>query len=414
MFRWLKNLFAKLGGKTIMPTQKKYGQNNNETDAEFDRKVQEVIREKGRITASKTEWFKITIHNPEPAKKINIFEGYQIETDTLSGIKERRIEKEQARIKAAENSVRYKLGQAKVHIQTESANAASVALSSAYSILKDLKNEILWDDYRQLHRDLSTLRDTLRNREIERQEAERIAREEQERRRREEEAERQKRFLAEQRRIAAERAREIRRFEAQLKTKEEKERQEKNKLEKLTSSRKDDALEIKQLLESNHIYSFYHFTSRLNLQSIKSNGGLFSWKYCEKNNITIPVSGGDQQSRALDSLHNLEDYVRLSFCDDHPMAYRLRDKDLVLLKIDIDVAMLKGTLFSDINAAALNHHHGGTLNDLKKVDFSAVKRHYVSRNDEDFASHQAEILVKTFVPIKYITNIDNSIELYFS
>ena len=188
-----------------MPTQKSHA-SSNAVDTEFDRKVQEVIREKGRITTSSTEWFRINVRNPEPKKTINVFEGYIVETDTLSALKAKRIEKEKARIKAAEDSVRYKLGEAKVHIQTESVNAASTCLANAYSVLKDLKNAVLWDDYRQLQRDLSSLRDTLRAREIERQEAEKKAREEQERRRREEEAERQKRFLAEQKRIEAEKA----------------------------------------------------------------------------------------------------------------------------------------------------------------------------------------------------------------
>ena len=413
MFKWLRNLFTRLGGKTEMPTQKSHATINS-ADAELERKVQEVIREKERITTSPTDWFRVTIRNPEPKRTINVFEGYNVLTDTLSALKAKRIEKEKARIKAAEDSVRYKLGEAKAHIQTESVNAATTCLANAYSVLKALKNAVLWDDYRQLQRDLLSLRDTLRAREIERQEAEKIAREEQERKRREEEAERQKRFLAEQKRIEIEKAREAKKYEAQLKTKEEKERQEKNKLESLTSILKDDASEIKRVLETNNIVCFYHFTSRLNLQSIKNHGGLYSWKYSEKNKIVIHVPGGDAQSLALDSLHGLEDYVRLSFCNDHPMAYRLRDKDLVLLKIKIDVALLKGTMFSDINATALQHHHGGKLSDLNRVDFRAVKRNYVSRNDDDFAPHQAEVLVKTFIPLKFIMNIDNPIELDFN
>lgn len=55
------------------------------------------------------------------------------------------------------------------------------------------------------------------------------------------------------------------------------------------------------------------------------------------------------------------------FCDDHPMAYRLQQSgsDIIVLRIKIDVALLKGTLFSDINAADKLHTHGGSLEDLK-------------------------------------------------
>ena len=113
--------------------------------------------------------------------------------------------------------------------------------------------------------------------------------------------------------------------------------------------------------------------------------------------------------------YNLEDYVRLSFCKDHPMAFRLKTEgaNLVLLKIKIDVAMLRETLFSDINATDKN---GCTIfmhacKDLKKVDLNATKQTFVSKDSPIFKSHQAEILVKTHIPLEYITNLDNPISL---
>ncbi len=91
------------------------------------------------------------------------------------------------------------------------------------------------------------------------------------------------------------------------------------------------------------------------------------------------------------------------------MIYRLEQNgyNIVLLKIDIDVAYFSNTLFSDINATDSNHSHGGTLKYLKRVNFSATKKSYVSRTDPDFKPHQAEILVKTWIPLKYIKNINN-------
>ena len=61
----------------------------------------------------------------------------------------------------------------------------------------------------------------------------------------------------------------------------------------------------------------------------------------------------------------------------------------------------------------MSHHHGSKLKDLQMVDFRAVKRHYVSRGDDDFGPHQAEVLVKTHIPVKYIINLDNPIEMDF-
>lgn len=176
---------------------------------------------------------------------------------------------------------------------------------------------------------------------------------------------------------------------------------------------KEDAAQIERYLKDNAVCCFYHFTDRKNLESIRKNGGLYSWSYCEKNNISIPVPGGSSMSRSLDIRHHLEDYVRLSFCEDHPMAFRLKEKgaDLVLLKIKTDVATLKDTLFSDINATDNDHHHGGKLDDLKRIDIQATKQTYVSKESFIFKKHQAEVLVKTHIPLDCIINLDNPITL---
>lgn len=215
----------------------------------------------------------------------------------------------------------------------------------------------------------------------EREEAERRAREAEERRQREE---------------AARRAREER---ARLNTQ--------------AHTQKANAWEFRNYLTSNGIRYLYHFTDRRNLDSIRRNGGLYSWYYCENHDISIPYPGGGEQSRNLDRWHGLQDYVRLSFCDDHPMAYRLKQDgyNLVLLRIKIDVALLEETLFSDINAADGAHHHGRTMDDLRRVDLSATQQHYVSSSSPIFKKHQAEVLVKTFIPLEYIENIDNPMSM---
>ena len=182
-----------------------------------------------------------------------------------------------------------------------------------------------------------------------------------------------------------------------------------DRLRATLEQKKPEASSINDYLESNGVQFFYHFTDRRNLESIIKKGGLFSWRYSLDNSITITCPGGDQWSRQLDERFGLEDYVRLSFCDDHPMSWRLKQRgsDLVLLKIKKDVALFSGTLFSDINAAAGNHLHGGTLRDLQRVDIRATRRHYVRREDPDFGKHQAEVMVKTFIPLEYIVNINN-------
>lgn len=197
--------------------------------------------------------------------------------------------------------------------------------------------------------------------------------------------------------------------EAKKRKEQEEAERRKHELEKYKPS-KDEIIKV---LNDNKITCLYHFTSVENLDSIKQNGGLYSWWSLKQRNIEVPFLGGDECSQNLDMKYDLSDYVRLSFCDDHPMMYRHKQNgvDLMLLKIDIEVATWKDTLFSDMNATDKNHTHGDNLNDLKRVNFEAVKRNYVSRNDDDFKPHQAEVMVKTFIPIKYIKNIDSPLYL---
>jgi hypothetical protein len=190
--------------------------------------------------------------------------------------------------------------------------------------------------------------------------------------------------------------------------KEEKERQEQNKLEILLIKKKNWEA-FKQVLEQNRITVLYHFTDKANINSIKKHKGLFSWNYCDSHGINIPCPGGDSMSRQLDIKYNLQDYVRLSFCDDHPMIFRLQqdNKNLVLLKVKIDVVYFEQTQFSNINATDKEHTHGSALCDLQRINFQATQKHYVSKTDIDFKPHQAEVLVKTWIPINYIININN-------
>lgn len=205
------------------------------------------------------------------------------------------------------------------------------------------------------------------------------------------------------------------REEAARKAKEEKERkireeaqrkeqEEKDRLYRLSHTFKTNSAAFKRHLTTNGVRYFYHFTDKRNLESIRKMGGLYSWQYCEDHDIEIARPGGDSTSRSLDRRHGLQDYVRVSFCTDHPMKWILEQQgyDIVLLKVKIDVACLEGTLFSDINATDNNHHHGGTLADLQRINIPATQQNFVSRESDIFKQHQAEVMVKTFIPLEYI------------
>lgn len=113
--------------------------------------------------------------------------------------------------------------------------------------------------------------------------------------------------------------------------------------------------------------------------------------------------------RDIDASFDLDDYVRLSFCKYHPLINqrKIEGADLVRLRIRVDVASFKGTLFSDRDAVDPLHHHGCTIDDLRMVDFNAIEKMDLSKNDPDYSMNQAEIMVPSFLPCSYILNLDN-------
>ena len=163
------------------------------------------------------------------------------------------------------------------------------------------------------------------------------------------------------------------------------------------------------IIQRNNVSCLYHFTATKNINQIKKSGGLLSWYAAEQLSVGVPVFGGDSLSRNLDRRFGNHDYVHLSLCDDHPMAYRLKQngEEVVILKINPIVAVLKDTIFSDINAADRSHQQGGAIEDLKRINFEATKMRFVSRDDPNFKPHQAEVMVKRFLPARYIENLNS-------
>lgn len=410
MLEWLKKILG------IQMNTSSYGQKDEEADVaipnstfnKLDEKKKNAKTEKESLTQSSIDWYSIEIQPKSFRKILELFHSRKWEDfPTLKSLKDERVEREARELKLLKEKISTLLKDVENHIAQGKAKEAKQSLLSLRDKMVRIKDAAIRQRYTQAQDALTKLEDTL--------EQKRIARLAEEQRRKEEEArkrkEEQERIKREQERQAEElrekRQAEADKHAAEALKKEQAEQAERQRLEKLSTERKENWNDFYQVLVSNGISYLYHFTDTRNIPSIKRHGGLFSWYYCKNNNINIPCQGGDYDSRELDKKYGLQDYVRLSFCDDHPMAYRLQQSgsDIIVLRIQIDVALLKGTLFSDINAADKLHTHGGSLEDLKRVNFAATKRHYISRNDEDFKPHQAEVMVKTFVPLKYIENI---------
>ncbi|MDM1524279.1 DUF4433 domain-containing protein [Empedobacter sp. 225-1] len=201
----------------------------------------------------------------------------------------------------------------------------------------------------------------------------------------------------------------VSKFEENQKIINQKFEEEDKEIEKLNRINKYDWKLFRKYLRDNGITKLYHFTDKSNLNSIKSNGGIFSWKYCDENNIIINKPGGNQLSRDLDSRKNLENYARLSFVKEHPMLFNAindgRITNPIILEIDIEVIFLKETLFSNKNANSNNAKIGKDFVSLADINLKIINEDYKSLSESIKEYFQSEVLIKEKIDIKYITNL---------
>ena len=412
IFKWLKKLFGLYDSsptETPVNGEPKPSAPKSLYD-ELDKREKRVKQNWDKLKQSPTDWFSLNIPPRKIELQTHVFSPRKFENiPSLQVLKDERLKKEAHELKVREEKTKSLLNKLETLIAQRKFQEAKQIMDEITHEIVRIKDSVLRKRYTDIQKSLSELERELEHERLVKLAEEQKRKEEEERRKRERE---EKERVENEKRIAEEQIRkqqEANRLAEEARKKEQAELAEKERLEFLSTERKENWSDFKQILDNNGIRYLYHFTDRRNIPSIKRHGGLFSWHYCKKNNITIPCQGGDYDSQELDKKYGLEDYVRLSFCNDHPMAYRLQQSgsDIVILKIEVDVALLKGTLFSDINAADKLHTHGGELDDLKRVNFNATKRNYVRKDDDDFKPHQAEVMVKTFVPKKYIVNLDN-------
>jgi hypothetical protein len=108
--------------------------------------------------------------------------------------------------------------------------------------------------------------------------------------------------------------------------------------------------------------------------------------------------------------YSLQDYVRLSFTRKHPMMFVAlkegRIDEPIILEINPEVIFWKQTRYSNMNATRTGHSQGNNIEDFKKIRFNIVNQATHFDLDEDERPYyQAEVLIKTFIPLEYITNI---------
>jgi hypothetical protein len=154
-------------------------------------------------------------------------------------------------------------------------------------------------------------------------------------------------------------------------------------------------------------YKLFHITDESNIASIKKYGGLYSWSYLEKNKIHIPRPGGNQLSRNLDTRKDLQDYVRLNFNQNPPMFYKAQREGRiikpVIYAVNPIVILLKGNKFSNINATDNNAIIGEDISNFFQINYNIASKGTFTNEDEKKLI-QAEILIKTHIPISFLTN----------
>lgn len=415
IFKWLKKLFGLYDSSpTEIPVngEPKPSVPKSLCD-ELDKRKEHVKQNRDKLKQSPTDWYSLNIPSPKDELQTRVFSPRKFENiPSLQTLKDERLRKEAHELKVREERTKSLLDKLETLIAQRKFQEAKQIMDEITHEIVRIKDSVLRKRYTDIQKSLSELERELEHERLVKLAEEQKRKEEEERKKRERE---EKERVENEKRIAEERIRkqqEANRLAEEARKKEQAELAEKERLEVLSTERKENWSDFKQILDNNGIRYLYHFTDRRNIPSIKRHGGLFSWQYCDTHGITIPSPGGIGFGRNLDLRYGLEDYVRLSFCNDHPMAYRLQQSgsDIVVLKIKTDVALLKGTLFSDINAADKLHTHGGELDDLKRVNFNATKRNYVRKDDVDFKPHQAEVMVKTFIPLRFIVNLKDEVK----
>ena len=380
---------------------------------ELDKRKERVKQNREKIKQLPIDWYSLNIPFQKDKLQVSIFSSRKFENiPSLQSLKGERLRKEAHDLKVREERTKSLLDKLETLIAQRKFQEAKQIMDEITHEIVRIKDSVLRKRYTDIQKSLSELERELEHERLVKLAEEQKRKEEEERKKRERE---EKERVENEKRIAEERIRkqqEANRLAEEARKKEQAELAEKERLEVLSTERKENWSDFKQILDNNGIRYLYHFTDRRNIPSIKRHGGLFSWQYCDTHGITIPSPGGIGFGRNLDLRYGLEDYVRLSFCKEHPMKYiAMKDgriQNPVVLLIDIEVAYLKGTLFFFFFATKTGHKTGGALNDLSKVRFDIVKLpNHFNLEEPEKSFYQAEILVKTFIPKRYIVNLDN-------
>lgn len=172
---------------------------------------------------------------------------------------------------------------------------------------------------------------------------------------------------------------------------------------------------MRTIVKKYNIEAIWHFTDKLNLDSIVEHNGLLSLSEIENRRTEIPVSGGNEWSHDADKRKGLHNYVHLAFVDDHPMLYVAKNErrinNPIWLKIDPSILYEEGIRF----CAEVSNKSGAIILDAMQakdiidfdVLFTYMKWQDPTINARRQSAIKSEILVPNYVPINKILGYKN-------
>lgn len=174
-----------------------------------------------------------------------------------------------------------------------------------------------------------------------------------------------------------------------------------------------DAL-IARVKASSQQRTFFHFTDRRNLDSIRKHG-LLSTRQLEKRKIAVPAFGGNKWSLDADRAKGMDEFVHLCFMQGHPMVKHAIDEgrlgEVVYLSIRPEVIKIAGAMITTDVANMSGIKPRPAVEVVGDLDLEVI---YTRTNWKDPAinarlqkAHRCELLLPETIPLDLITNLGN-------
>ena len=160
---------------------------------------------------------------------------------------------------------------------------------------------------------------------------------------------------------------------------------------KYNSVFRDDFYKIEKIFNDNKIDRLYHSTASANISSIKKHNGLLSLQRLQEQKCNITFASSET-SRIIDAKKGIADYVHLSFESYYPMMKKAvlngNLADYTMIIISPVVALLKDTMFTEMNLVTTNVMPTNDINVLKRIPFNNFhNKHYWTLSENDKKSY---------------------------